>query len=65
MYTVRGKSRVANIAQGKIKCYIRHETLTKCGIYVPHKPSGSALSGLLYFSLILLYVLTKCNSLIH
>ena len=27
--TVRGESRVANIARGKAECYICHETLTK------------------------------------
>ena len=47
-YTARGESRVANIAQGKAKCYICHETLTKSCI-LSYKLSGCALSVLLYF----------------
>ena len=49
-YTARGESRVANIAQGKAKCYICHETLTK-GCVLSYKQSGSALSVVLYFTL--------------
>ena len=33
VYTARGESQVANIAQGEAKCYICHETLTKSYIY--------------------------------
>ena len=49
-YTVRGESRVANIARGEAECYICHETLTKSCI-LSYKRSGSALSVLLYFTL--------------
>ena len=49
-YTTRGESRVANIAQGEVKCYICHETLTKSCI-LSYKQSGNALSVLLYFTL--------------
>ena len=65
-YTVRGESRVANIAgdeaecyvchEGEAKCYICHETLIKSCI-VSYKQSDSALSVLLYFTL--KYVLTE------
>ena len=47
-YTAQGESQVANIAQGKAKCYICHETLTKSCI-LSYKQSGSALSVLLYY----------------
>ena len=49
-YTAQGESQVANIARGKAKCYICHETLTKSCI-LSYKQSGSALSALLYFKL--------------
>ena len=48
-YTAWGESRVANIAQGKVECYICHETLTKSCV-LSHKPSDSALSVLSYFT---------------
>ena len=32
-YTARDESRVANIARGKAKCYICHETLIKSCIF--------------------------------
>ena len=49
-YTAQDESRVANIARGKAKCYICHETLIKSCI-LSYKQSGSALSVLLYFTL--------------
>ena len=49
-YTAQGESRVANIAQGKTECYIYHKTLNKSCI-LSYKPSGSASSILLYFTL--------------
>ena len=49
-YTAQGESRVANIAQGKVECYICHETLTKSCI-LSYKRRGSALSVLLYLNL--------------
>ena len=49
-YTAQGDSRVANIAQGKAKCYICHKTLIKSCI-LSYRQSGSALSVLLYFTL--------------
>ena len=49
-YIAGGESQVANIAQGKAKCYICHKTLTKSCI-LSYKRSGSALSVLLYFKL--------------
>ena len=41
---------MANIARGEAKCYICHETLIKSCTLL-HKPSGSALSVLLHFTL--------------
>ena len=41
---------MANVARGKAKCYICHETLTKSCI-LSYKRNGSALSVLLYFKL--------------
>ena len=49
-YTAWDKSWVANIAGGKAEYYICHETLIKSCI-LSNKPSGSALSVLLYFTL--------------
>ena len=59
-YTARDESQVANIAQGKAKYYICHETLTKSCI-PSYKRSGSASSVLLYFTL--KELLTKYTSL--
>ena len=52
-YTAQGESRVANIAPGKAECYIFHETLTKNYSYISYKRSSSALSVLLYFTLLM------------
>ena len=41
---------MTNIVPGKAEWYICHETLTKSCI-LSYKPSGSALSVLLYFTL--------------
>ena len=48
LYTARGESRVANIARGKAECYSCHQEL-----YISYKQSSSALSVLLYFTLLM------------
>ena len=48
--TAWDKSWIGNIAWGETECYICHETLIKSCI-LSYKPSGSALSVLLYFTL--------------
>ena len=53
VYTARGESQVANIAPGKARVlYLSRDSHQE--LYIPYKPSGSALSVLLYFAL------TKC-----
>ena len=47
-YTARGESRVANIVRGEAECYICHQEL-----YISYKQSSSALSVLLYFTLLM------------